>query len=177
MKNQLRTCLSVVLTIVLLIGAVLAGAWRGWQGERDQVLGLLSDNGTLTNQLNERAMDAANLTVVASRHLPESDGDLAALKKCRDTLVAGKDVSAMAQADSELTKLAASLRDRLLALDTVKESQRDQVYISALTRTLASATSLKQTYADKAADFNTHMGSSLTGKIAMWLGVQPVEAQ
>lgn len=177
MKRTLTTILTVILTVVLLAAASSLGAVRGWGNERAKVLDLISQDGELAQQLGERAMDAANLAVVAARHLPEDDADLRALYACRDTLMACADAPSLARADMELSQLASALRGRLTTLASVRESRRDQVYISTLTRALADSTSLSQTYADKAADFNRRLNASLTGKLAMLLGVKPVAAQ
>lgn len=174
MKNTLTTILSILCAVVLAAGAVCLGAYRGWSGERDEVLGLIGQDGELAQQLSDRAMDAANLAVVASRHLPEEDESLCALRACRDVLMTSADASALAQADDQLTQLAASLRETLPALASVQASQRDQVYVSTLTRALSGGTSLSQTYAGKAADFNQRLGASLTGKLAALLGIEPI---
>ena len=174
MKKTLTTILTVVLTAALLVAAVGLGAVRGWRSERNEVLDLIGQNGELAQQLGNRAMDAANLAVVAARHLPAEDDNLRALSACRDVLMTSGDASALAQADDQLTQLAAALRETLLALPSVQESQRDQVYVSTLTRALASGTSLSQTYADKAADFNQRLSASPTGWLAKLLGVEPI---
>ena len=38
MKNNLTGALCVVLAVVLAAGAVCLGSYRGWSGERSQVL-------------------------------------------------------------------------------------------------------------------------------------------
>lgn len=177
MKKTLTTILTVILTVALLAAAISVGAVRGWGSERAKVLGLISQDGELSQQLGERAMDAANLAVVAARHLSENDSALQALYSCRDIFMAADDAYALAQADTALTQLASLLCNKLMILESVQKSRRDQVYISTLTRALADSTSLSQTYADKAADFNRRLNASLTGKLAMLLGVKPVAAQ
>lgn len=177
MRKSLITILTVALTAALLTAAVCLGAVRGWSGERDKVLSLIAQDGGLAQQLGNRAMDAANLAVVAARHLPEGDADLQSLYACRDALMAADDIPALSQADAALSRLAPALRERLTALVSVRESRRDQVYISTLTRELGESASFSQTYADRADDFNRRLNASLTGKLAMLLGVTPIPAQ
>lgn len=174
MKNTVTTLLCILCAAVLAGGAMCIGAYRGWSGERNEVLDLIGQNGELAQELGNRAMDAANLAVVAARHLPADSEELRALTACRDVLMASSDASALAQADDQLTLMAATLRETLLALPSVQESRRDQVYVSTLTRALADGTSLSQTYAGKAEDFNQRLNSSPTGWLAKLLGVEPI---
>ncbi len=178
MKETLMTVLCMTLTVALVVGAILLGAVRGWSGERDAALHSISEGGELAEMLENRAMDAANLYVVAARHLPETDETLAALRRCRDTLTDERaDGQALALADAALTDAALTLAETLPALDSVRQSARDQAYISTLTRTLGEATGLTRSYAAIVEDFNARLNRSLTGKLAMLLGVQPLAAQ
>ena len=178
MKNTLTTILCILCAVALAAGAVCLGAYRGWSRERDEALHTVSADGELASALEERAMDAANLIVVASRHLPADDGDLAALREVRAVLT---DASATAadktRADAQLTALAEKLAASLPLLDSVQASARDQVYISTLTRTLAQGTDSAAAYAAAAQRFNDRLASSLTGRLAMLLGVEPLAAQ
>ena len=178
MKNTLTTILCILCAMVLAAVAVCLGAYRGWSSERDDALHTVSADGELASVLEERAMDAANLIVVASRHLPENDADLTSLKEVRAVLT---DASATAadktRADAQLTALAEKLAASLPLLDSVQGSARDQVYIATLTRTLSQGTDSAAAYAAAAQRFNDRLASSLTGRLAMLLGVEPLAAQ
>ena len=178
MKNTLTTILCVLCAIALAAGAVCLGAYRGWSREREAALHTVSADGELSTALEERAMDAANLIVVASRHLPEGDADLTSLKEVRAVLT---DTSATAadktRADAQLTALAEKLASSLPLLDSVQGSARDQVYISTLTRTLAQGTDSAAAYAAAVQRFNDRLSASLTGRLAMLLGVKPLAAK
>jgi len=172
MKNTLSTVLCIALTAVLIVGAVLLGAVRGWGGERDKALHTLTQDAELASALQNRAMDAANLAVVAARHLPADNGDVAALR--RAYAAASKDnatAQELAQADAALTQAAMNLAKTLPSLDSVQASARDQVYISTLTRTLSETTDAGAAYAAAVEDYNARLTRSLSGRIAMLLGV------
>lgn len=175
MKQTLTMILSVALCVALVLGAVCLGAVRGWQSERETAAATLTDAGSLSADLAERAMDAANLAVVAARHLPADDPALVTLKTARQTLQDNQaTVQEIIAADAALTLVAAELADRLPALTSVMDSPRDQAYVAALTRTLSADTGASELYTDQVARFNQRMSASLTGKLAMLLGVEPL---
>lgn len=175
MKNSISTFLCVLLTIALVAGAVCIGAVRGWSGEREAALGALTYNSEMAETLEIRAMDAANLAVVAARHLPQDDADLAALRAAYETIISGKaPADEIAFADEVIAAAAASLAERLPGLTSVKASGRDQVYISTLTRTLSEAAGSASSYSTAVDDYNARLTASLTGKLAMLLGVEPL---
>ena len=175
MNEKLKTILSVALTVVLLVGAVCIGSVRGWREERTAAAGVLTDAGVLQEDLAVRAMDAANLLVVASRHLPGNDPDLQAM---RQALVVFRQEDAglreIMAADAEITRLAAAWGDALPLMDSVKASARDQAYVSALTGALRQGADTAEVYRTQAAAFNKRMGASVTGQLAMLLGVEPL---
>lgn len=178
MKNTLSTILCVLLTIMLVTAAVFIGAARGWSSERDAALHALTANRELASALEIRAMDAANLAVVAARHLPAGDADVSALRQGYITLSDPlADSEALFRTDAAVSQAAAHLAESLPGMPSVQASQRDQVYISTLTRTLSQATGAAQAYADAAQDYNTRLNRSLTGQLAMFLGVKPLTAQ
>jgi len=173
MKTSLSTALCAALCVLLTVSALFVGAVRGWSGERDAALHALSAEGELYAQLQNRAMDAANLAVVAARHVPAEDGRLTQLTQLRRTLESGKSaVEELVQADGELTDLALVLGQELPQLASVQASARDQAYIATLTRTLGEQTGMAETYAARVEDFNDRLTSSLTGRLAMLLGVE-----
>ena len=177
MKNTLSTILCVLLTIALVTAAVCIGAVRGWVNEQNATLQGFSAGSELSEAQRIRGMDAANLAVVASRHLTAKDPDVALLQHAY-TVICKSDASALecAQADASISIAAASLAERLPEMDSVQASQRDQVYISTLTRTLSQSTTFAADYAASIEDYNRRLNASLTGKLAMLLGVNPIPA-
>lgn len=177
MGKKASSALCLALTVALVLAAVALGAYRGWSGERRQALETLTENTALRDYLEERSMDAANLRVVAARHLDREDEDLAALTQVRKTLTDPEaTVEELAAADAELTRLAARLQQELTQLASVQQSSRDQAYITTLTRTLRAAQSVTDSYNAQVESFNRRLEASLTGKLAQLLGVQPLTA-
>ncbi|MBR4082013.1 MAG: hypothetical protein IKK21_09545 [Clostridia bacterium] len=178
MKQTLISVLTVLLAVALAAGAVCLGAVRGWTSERGEAAALLSDTGSLREALSERMMDAANLLVVVSRHLPQEDEGLTALRNalttCRSETAQAQDIIG---ADREITRLAAQWAESLPLLDSVKSSARDQAYITSLTRVLAEDSNVTGRYQSQSAAFNERMNGSLTGQLAMLLGVEPLPQQ
>ena len=178
MKGILLTILCVVLALALVVFAVGSGAVRGWSGEREQALNTLRHSTDMAALLQNRAMDAANLAVVAARHLDAAYPDLLTLRKAytvlTDTAAQPADVAA---ADAALTQAAAALAQALPPLASVQADERDQVYISTLTRSLAEGTGAADAFANAAADFNRRLAASPTGQLAMFLGVEPLPVQ
>lgn len=181
MKNNLTGALCVVLAVVLAAGAVCLGSYRGWSGERSQVLEALNREGDMAQALQSRAMDAANLAVVASRHVKEGDESaeaVSALREAYAVITAGSaDAAAMARADAAISTAAAHLASLLPELPSVQASPRDQAYISTLTRTLSEDAGAADAFAAAVQDYNARLTGSLTGRLAMLLGVEPLTAQ
>lgn len=177
MKDTLSTFFCILLTIVLVAGAVCIGAVRGWHNEQVATLEAVAVGSDLSEPLNNRGMDAANLAVVASRHLAAKDPDVTLLQQAYSIICKGN-FSAIerAQADAQISIAAASLAERLPQLASVQASKRDQAYITTLTRVLSQPTSFAEDYAAALEDYNTRLNSSLTGKLAMLLGVEPIPA-
>lgn len=177
MKDSLSTFFCILLTIAMVAGAVCIGAVRGWVNEQDAALNASAIGGELSEPQRIRAMDAANLAVVAARHLPTQDPDVTTLKSAYTT-ICESDASAIerAQADASISIVAASLAERLPQLASVQASQRDQAYISSLTRSLSQPTTFAEDYAAAIEDYNTRLNNSLTGKLAILLGVEPIPA-
>jgi len=175
MKNTLSTILCVLLTIALVAGAVCIGAVRGWHNEQVATLEAISVGSDLSEPLRNRGMDAANLAVVATRHLPPKDPDVVSLQQAYFKICkTNSSALERAQADALIAIAAASLAERLPELPSVQASQRDQAYISALTRTLSQPTTFAEDYATALEDYNARLNKSLTGKLAMLLGVEPI---
>ena len=176
MKNSLSTILCILLTIVLVAGAVCVGAVRGWNGEMKATLASVSAASELSEPLRNRAMDAANLAVVARRHLGE-DPDVVSLSQAYFTVCRSNASAAqLAQADAAISASAASLAEKLSGMASVQASQRDQAYITTLTRTLSESGTSTAEYTTAIEDYNRRLTTSLTGKLAMLLGVEPIPA-
>jgi len=177
MKISIGNIVTVIICIVLLVAAVCVGAVRGWSDERSAALSALTSTGDMRTQLEYRGMDAANLAVVAARHLPAEDAALAALRKASSTLLSDTDdVNRILEADAAITDAALRLADTLPGLATVQASDRDRTYISMLTATLGKKSSITHSYTLLVEDYNERLTTSLTGKLAMLLGVSPLPA-
>lgn len=175
MKDSLSTFLCILLTIAMVAGAVCIGAVRGWHNEQVAALEAISVGSDLSEPMRNRGMDAANLAVVASRHLPVKDPDVILLQQAYFKICkTNSSAIERAQADAQISIVAASLAERLPELASVQASQRDQAYITALTRTLSQPTTFAEDYATALEDYNVRLNSSLTGKLAMLLGVEPI---
>lgn len=176
MKNALLNILCGLLCAALLVGALCIGSVRGWNREREEALTVLSTE--LSAQLEERAMDAANLAVVAARHLNASDERLKQLQDLRAALTdPSADADALVKADAALTELAQALGQSLPQLASVQASGRDQAYVSSLTRTLSEHTGISNAYELLARDFNNRLINSPTGWLARLMGVSLLEVE
>lgn len=174
MRNTISNVICVVLVVAMVVAAVGIGAVRGWNGQREEALSALSETGELGAVLQVRAMDAANLAVVASRHLTD-DPDVAALRSAYDTICGGSATpDQLAQADNAISSAVSSLAEKLTGLDSVQASSRDKAYISSLTRSLGETSGASTAYAAIVEDYNSRLESSPTGKLAMLLGVAPL---
>lgn len=175
MKNSLTTILSILLCIVLIAAAVCIGAYRGWTDERSAALNALSENSEIRTLLADRAMDAANLAVAASRHLPADDEHLAALRSASAAILSGEtDASALIAADAAITDAALRFAEELPNLPSVQQSARDKTYVVMLTGSLSRSSGLEESYAQLVGDFNQRLSDSLMGRLAMLLGVKPL---
>lgn len=175
MKIRLSNILFAALCIALLSASLCIGAVRGWSIERNEILSAMEGSGELRNQFEYRGMDAANLCVVAARHLPEEDADLIALRQASDVLLStDADAHALLQADADITAIARTFAAILPDLPSVQASARDQMYISTLALALDSRNSLTLTYTEMINDFNQRLAGSPTGQLAMFFGVDPL---
>lgn len=175
MKNRLSIILSCLLCAALAAAAVCIGAYRGWSAEREEALTALTTDGEMHALLETRAMDAANLAVVAARHLPADDEELSALRAASALMLSGTaGPEELLLADDALTAAALQLADELPGLASVQASTRDRAYVSMLTGTLGPKTGLAQRCAELVEGFNQRLTSELTGRLAMMLGVSPL---
>ena len=175
MKNKLSNILFALLCLALLLAAVCLGAVRGWSADRAEVIAALTQDGEMHTQLEYRGMDAANLAVVAARHLPADDDDLMALRQASDTLLSGTgNADAILSADAAITRIALQFAQELPLLPSMQTSNRDQAYLTQLTSSLGKRDGLTHTYLLRVEEFNDGLSGSLTGKLAMLLGVKPL---
>lgn len=175
MSEKVKSVLSWILCAVLVGCALCIGFARDWQKQRTEVLNALAEDSALVEQLQNRAMDAANLAVVVARHLDQEDAALGVLRESSTLLLSGETKpEVLLAADEGLTRAAASLRETLLPRPSVQASARDQAYISTLTRTLSEGADIASAYRTLVEDFNQRLNNSVTGAIARLLGVQPL---
>lgn len=177
MKTRINTILGVALCVALVVAAVCIGAYRGWSADRSETLNALTADGEMHALLENRAMDAANLAVVAARHLPADDEDLTALRDASALMLSGKaGTEELMLADDVITGVALRFASELPELSSVQSSKRDKAYVSMLTGTLGKKTGLSHSYTLLVEDFNQRLSSDLTGRLAMLLGVSPLPA-
>lgn len=176
MKIRLTHVLSLLLCLVMIAAAVCIGAVKGWQDERaGAVAGVLTQDG-LAADLTGRALDLGSLTVVASRHLPAEDSDLAAMRSLAASLTRSvDDLSALMAGHDEVTAAVPAFAERLLALPGMKASARDRAYVRSLKDSLCTDPGLNAACERAFADFNNRMEASLIGRLAMLLGVEKLE--
>lgn len=175
MKNKLSNVLFALLCAGILLAALGIGAVRGWSADRTEVLAALTRGGEMRMQLEYRGMDAANLAVVAARHLPADDADLTALRQASSVLLSDtEDAEAILAADAAITRIALDFAQELPLLPSIQASSRDQAYVTSLTGALGKKNGLTHSYTLLVEDFNRKLATSLTGKVAMLLGVSPL---
>ena len=124
---KLKTGTAFVIMIVLIIGSVLFGAYKGWSEEKAHVDATYAG---LESMLQTRVETAYNILAVAKRHVPETDEayqrvsmDLGQLDN------AYSDLGRKAEANDALGRDAAALLKTLAELDTVKNDSRDKMYV------------------------------------------------
>lgn len=174
----LSTLLAVLLCVALTVAGVSLGVRSGWLAEREEALSLTGDLTAMAALIDERAMDAANLAVVAARHLPADDKQLLVLQDAQQTLAQAKaDAQALASADNRIRDIAADFALNLPLLASVQASARDQVYISMLTRSLTEGETAQALLYEVAQGFNTRLDASFTGWLAKLTGVEPITTE
>lgn len=175
MKTILSKILIVLLCVALVGAALCIGVVRGWNAERARALSALTSEGSMRTQLEYRGMDAANLAVVAARHLPADDTDLLALRSASDTLLSStEDLDTIMAADAVITEVALHFAETLPQLPSVQASSRDRTYVDMLASALGKKSSLTHSYTLMVEDFNERLTTSPLGRLAMLLGVDPL---
>ena len=173
---KLKTGTAILIMIVLVIGGVLFGAYKGWKEEKAHVDATYAG---LESMLQTRVETAYNILTVAKRHLPETDEayqrvslDLGQLDN------AYTDLGRKAQANEALAQDAAALLQALSQLDTVKNDSRDEMYVNNYLPQMLSESEAKTegaAYNQAAAEFNGRINRTFSGFLAKLMGIKPAE--
>ncbi len=173
---KLKTGWALVLMIILAVGSVVFGAYRGWSEERARV------NETYTGleaMLQTRVESAYNVLAVAKRHVPDDDETFLRVKDELSTLEsASKTLPQKARANEDLTRDAAALLADLAQKDSVKGDDRDLMYVTSYLPQMLAESEAKTAgaaYNQAAAEFNARMRGTFSGWIARLLGVEPAQ--
>ncbi|MBR0407516.1 MAG: hypothetical protein IJI53_05735 [Clostridia bacterium] len=173
---KLKTGTAIVIMIVLVIGSVLFGAYKGWTTEKAHVDATYAG---LESMLQTRVETAYNILTVAKRHLPETDEayqrvsmDLGQLDN------AYTDLGRKAQANEALAQDAAALLKALAQMDSVKSDSRDEMYVNNYLPQMLSESEAKTegaAYNQAAAEFNGRINRTFSGFLAKLMGIKPAE--
>ena len=173
---KLKTGWAFALMVILVVGSVIFGAYRGWSDERARVNETYAG---LESMLQTRVESAYNVLAVAKRHVPETDESYENVKKELAVLEGKGALGEKARANEALTRDAGALLSHMAALDSVKNDSRDQMYVSNyLPQMLAQSEekTVGAAYNQAAADFNGRMKGTFSGWLARTLlGIKPAE--
>ena len=178
---KLKTGWAIAIMVILVVGSVVFGAYRGWTDERALVNETYAG---LESMLQTRVESAYNVLAVAKRHLPEDDEAYKRVVRDRNDLEGGSNpawdnLSQKATANEALTRDAAALLDKLAQTDSVKKDDRDLMYVTSyLPQMLAQSEEMTAgaAYNQAAAEFNGRMNKSFSGWLARTLlGIKPAD--
>ena len=174
MKNKLPTALCALIALALIAFGLLYGTWSGYREDRAKVDELLTMENGLLDVLSYRAADGINLSVVAKRHLPETDEDLIALERNGRELQLAADLRTSFSLDHAVEEAFASVSAKLKETASFQQSQRDQRYLDMLTADFSSlrASDVVSAYNQAASDFNSQLAQPVSGCLASLLGVE-----
>jgi hypothetical protein len=162
--------------VILVVGSVIFGAYRGWSDERARVNETYAG---LESMLQTRVESAYNVLAVAKRHVPESNDNYSNVKNELAILEGKAALGEKAKANEGLTRDAAALLNEMAALDSVKKDERDSMYVKTyLPQMLAQSEekTVGAAYNQAAADFNGRMKGTFSGWLARTLlGIKPAE--
>ena len=178
MKRPFSTAFYFLLCAVLVAFGVLFGAYRGWHGETEKVKAIFIKPNGVSTVLNYSANDAANLEKVALRHIGKDDAQLKTLRESRAGVADEKaGLHSRCQANQRLTAAASELGQTLLAMPSVKASQRDTGYVNAILKDMDTwqNSGAFDEYNTAAEELNRRLDRSLSGLIAKLLFVKPAE--
>lgn len=173
---KLKTGTAVVIMVVLVIGSVLFGAYKGWTEEKAHVDATYAG---LESMLQTRVETAYNILTVARRHLPDTDE--AVQRVAMDLSQLDSPYAALprkAEASEALTADAAALLKALGQLPTVQGDSRDLMYVNNyLPQMLAESEAKTEgaAYNQAAAEFNGRINRTFSGFLAKLMGIHPAE--
>ena len=173
---KMKTGWAIAIMVVLIVGSVVYGAYRGWTDERALVN---ETRAGLESMLQTRVESAYNVLAVAKRHVPETDEAYQRVAKdLKDLEDSGKTesettvLSRKAAANDALTVDAAALLDKLAQMETVKNDSRDNMYVTSYLPQMLAQSEQKTAgaaYNQAAADFNNRMKGTFSGWLARTL--------
>ena len=179
---KLKTGWAFALMVILVVGSVIFGAFRGWTDERARVNETYAG---LESMLQTRVESAYNVLAVAKRHVPETDEAYQRVSRDLSDLEGGSkqaesDASSLARkarANDALTVDANALLDQLAQMDSVKKDDRDLKYVTSYLPQMLAQSEEKTAgaaYNQAAAEFNSRMKGTFSGWIARnLLGIRP----
>ena len=174
---KFKTGWAFAFMVILVVGSVIFGAFRGWSDERVSVNETYAG---LESMLQTRVESAYNVLAVAKRHVPETDDAYRRVAQDLNGLEAKASTLAQkAQANESLSRDAAQLLDNMAQLDSVKNDSRDNMYVTNYLPQMLSESEAKTAgavYNQAAAEFNSRMKGTFSGWIARnLLGIKPAE--
>lgn len=174
MKKRLPTAVCALIAAALVVFGLVYGTWSGFKEDRAQVDELLAMENGLLDVLGYRAADGLNLCVVAKRHLPVQDEDLAMLEHYGRQLQQAAETRAAVSLDHAVSEAFAAVSAKLKETNSFLQSQRDQRYLDMLTADFANlrASEIVSIYNQAAAEFNSQLDKPASGDLARLLGVE-----
>lgn len=175
---KLKTGTAVLITACLVVFAFVFGAYQGWSNEKAQVNEAYPG---LESMLQYRVEAANNLLTVARRHLDAEDELVKKVTADRDALSGRqglKEMKKKAAANEALTRDAEALLEKLAATESVRNYNRDQMYVENTIRQQFEESESKAAgaqYNEAARAFNESLNGSFSGWIARLMRVGPVE--
>ena len=173
---KLKTGWAFVLMLILVVGSVLFGAYRGWSEERARVNETYKG---LESMLQTRVESAYNVLAVAKRHVTPEDEAYRRVFQDLSLLEGGSpgvqdSLRQKAQGNEALTRDAAELLEKLSQLDSVKNDQRDRMYVESYLPQMLTESEAKTAgaaYNQAAAEFNGRMKGTFSGWLARVMGI------
>lgn len=173
MKKVSTATLCIFLGLVLFLGGIFLGAYKGWNQEYQVLQTIAAQPNDLDQALAYQQADISNLLVIAGRHLPKDEAHFTALYKSRQQLLKSLSLREQKKVIDQLPGQVEALAELLKQTPSFLNSQRDQIYLSTLEKDLSSLRFSAQAslYNQAAQSFNQRLSRSFTGKIASLFGV------
>ncbi len=177
---RLKTGWAIAIMVILVVGSVVFGAYRGWSDERVRVNETYAG---LESMLQTRVETAYNVLAVSKRYESQMDQTASdACQKVKDELAvleSGASLEKKAQANEGLTRDASALLESLSGMASVRRDSRDEMYVTSYLPQMLAESEEKTAgaaYNQAAAEFNSRMGSTFSGWLARQvLGIRPAE--